>query len=565
MQKPLIINAPTQGIASSPHLGYGDCRCLDIYSVPGVAKINNALVVKTVAPVALPHWLVRNPNVSGGAFALDSSGVLYTVANNGTIAKVVGNAVTANIDNTLTSTAHGLLDTDTVKFSNSGGALPAPLSAATTYYVINSAANTFKVSLTSGGAEIDITDTGTGTHTVLITTSTHGNGLVVLNDHVLIARDTAIDTYKISTGVWAFNWQADMTLIDSDVLWHPMIVSKNDGKIYGGAGRYVFSIEEIGTFDPANSATYSFTAQALDLPLNYRIKCLAEQGNNLMIGTWIGASAADFVRVADIFPWDRSSPSFGQPISLEENGIHAMITKNSILYILAGIEGRIYSSNGVQTSQIAQIPDYVRSQTSGGAIRFYPGAIAIWKEKIIFGVSDASGGSGGNGVWSLQQTSKGNVLTLDYLVHTGNAGETNALIIGAILPSGYTHLRVGFQDNTTYGINDFSNYYSSYTAFFDSPVYSIGTPSDKNQFCQLELIMAKEFASDEGVKIQYRLNLTDSFTDLITIDYATYGAIHSYNTKVDGKIKIAEADTIQFRVLLTGSSTTPHFKTLIMR
>lgn len=40
---------------------------------------------------------------------------------------------------------------------------PTPLDTSTTYYVINSTGSSFKLSLTSGGAEIDITDSGVGT------------------------------------------------------------------------------------------------------------------------------------------------------------------------------------------------------------------------------------------------------------------------------------------------------------------------------------------------------------------------------------------------------------------
>lgn len=40
---------------------------------------------------------------------------------------------------------------------------PTPLDTSTTYYVINSTGSSFKLSLTSGGAAIDITDNGVGT------------------------------------------------------------------------------------------------------------------------------------------------------------------------------------------------------------------------------------------------------------------------------------------------------------------------------------------------------------------------------------------------------------------
>lgn len=56
--------------------------------------------------------------------------------------------------------AHYLQTNDTVKFI--GASLPAPLNSTTTYYVMYVNANTIKLSLTSGGAAINITTTGTG-------------------------------------------------------------------------------------------------------------------------------------------------------------------------------------------------------------------------------------------------------------------------------------------------------------------------------------------------------------------------------------------------------------------
>lgn len=64
---------------------------------------------------------------------------------------------------TLDNPSHSFANDDQIALYTTD-TLPAPLSDAVTYYVINSSANTFKVSLTSGGAAIDITDTGTGSH-----------------------------------------------------------------------------------------------------------------------------------------------------------------------------------------------------------------------------------------------------------------------------------------------------------------------------------------------------------------------------------------------------------------
>lgn len=66
----------------------------------------------------------------------------------------------------ITAVGHGLLNGDRVRVS-SDTALPAGLAAATDYYVISATADTFKLSLTDGGASVDITNTGTGTHSVV--------------------------------------------------------------------------------------------------------------------------------------------------------------------------------------------------------------------------------------------------------------------------------------------------------------------------------------------------------------------------------------------------------------
>lgn len=70
----------------------------------------------------------------------------------------------------ITKTAHGLYTGSVVQVSNSGGALPAGLSAVTNYYVIRINANTFYLASSlanaQAGTRIDITDAGTGTQTV---------------------------------------------------------------------------------------------------------------------------------------------------------------------------------------------------------------------------------------------------------------------------------------------------------------------------------------------------------------------------------------------------------------
>jgi len=65
--------------------------------------------------------------------------------------------------NVVTSSSHGLSDTNQIVVTTGPGAtLPAPLAENTTYFVRDSTTHTFKLALTSGGTAIDITTAGSG-------------------------------------------------------------------------------------------------------------------------------------------------------------------------------------------------------------------------------------------------------------------------------------------------------------------------------------------------------------------------------------------------------------------
>ena len=486
--KPLIISAPRQGISASPHTGYGDVRNLDIFGIPGVARLNNLTAKKSSTTVTgLIQWIVKNPITPAQVYALDNAGVVYKSTDSGaTWALVTGNTFTVTIASpaVFSATAHGLLENDTVVFATTG-ALPTGLTAGTTYYVIATGltVDAFEVSTSQGGAAVNTSGTQSGTHTFRVTTSATGNGLAIWKDYLFVARNSKVDVYGTlsSTLTWTNNWKS----IDSDALWHPMLVSKNDNMLYGGAGRYVFSLEEVSgqTFVPATSGTYTWTVQALDLPPNYRIKCLEELGTNLMIGTWQGTNVYD-LRVADIFPWDAVSSTYGQPICLEENGIHAMKNIGNYLIVLAGIDGKVYQTNGINAIIIAQIPQSVANLDGGKYLEFYPGAIVNYKGRPFFGVS--GGGTdaiAGMGVYSILQTAQGNILTHEHTISTLTDGTSYVVKIGALLGIARDNLLIGWQDSTptaSYGIDAITttSYMTSYSGYFESPLLLLSLPQD---------------------------------------------------------------------------------------
>lgn len=110
---------------------------------------NNANPVFTIPPASEVHWL--------GLWT--DSGDVYrgcVPAGGGALKSIIGDDGT----DVLSSDNHGYSDGDSVVFW--GDALPTGLSEGTRYFVRDSATDSFKVSLTSGGTAIDLTTDGFG-------------------------------------------------------------------------------------------------------------------------------------------------------------------------------------------------------------------------------------------------------------------------------------------------------------------------------------------------------------------------------------------------------------------
>jgi len=82
---------------------------------------------------------------------------------------------------TILKTSHGLRQNDQVTFATDG-TLPGGLSTDTTYYVINPTDDTFQVATSKNGTAVDITDSGTGTHT-------YNAEQTILLDYVAVLKD----------------------------------------------------------------------------------------------------------------------------------------------------------------------------------------------------------------------------------------------------------------------------------------------------------------------------------------------------------------------------------------
>ena len=136
------------------------------------------------------------------------------------------NAVTINYDtgyvvpftvnttsDVFTSTARTFTDADIVRVHNSGGsdgALPAELAEKTDYHIRDVSGATFKLSAAAGGAAIDITAAGTGTHYI---------GPQVVPDFLLAAILLLVSHWYEHRDAVCEGGLAEVPLTVKDLLW----------------------------------------------------------------------------------------------------------------------------------------------------------------------------------------------------------------------------------------------------------------------------------------------------------------------------------------------------------
>lgn len=128
-------------------------------------------------------------------------------------------AFTAAVTNICTSSAHGFMGDEKIRVSSST-TLPAGLAANTDYYVKVIDVDTFYLSTILGGPAVDITDTGTGTHTFVLlgrdifvadfdncNISLHTTGSANFNIKVKMSEQETLPNFKnaaSSTNRWSF-------------------------------------------------------------------------------------------------------------------------------------------------------------------------------------------------------------------------------------------------------------------------------------------------------------------------------------------------------------------------
>lgn len=331
----------------------------------------------------------------------DSPYLGLTDVSYGNISNVPGE-VTVNFPLTTTTVSGGTMDKPLHKAveidAGSGGTVSE-------YYILDAKANVFYS--TDG-----ITWTF-GSNPPSSVIYVEGNsGMVWWKGYLIVFYSTKV--YWSSNGGASFtDWTAAASLTALQSGSTHYAIAAQDDAIYFCNGSFVGSIlQNAGsTFDPNTASTYTFNASALSLPTYDMAASLAELNNLLLVG---GA-------LNKIYPWDRISPTFGQPLFTAERFIYRMVTMNTNTFIFTGHpviptgRGNIYITNGSQIDLFKKIPDsYV---TIGGTAtdlqepywRF--GDAMFSRNKLWFGAAAFGNKSGTvitdtGGVWYIDINTK---------------------------------------------------------------------------------------------------------------------------------------------------------------
>ena len=132
-------------------------------------------------------YTITMANTSGITVGMQVTGI-------GTPSTTARSMVTSGANNNFTLTAHGLLNGDKVSFATK--VTTTGIDINTIYFVINAAANTFQVSLTSGGAAIILTNNGSVTVRYTATVTAISTNVNVTLDRKATSTSTSVKVYR---------------------------------------------------------------------------------------------------------------------------------------------------------------------------------------------------------------------------------------------------------------------------------------------------------------------------------------------------------------------------------
>lgn len=331
------------------------------------------------------------------------------------------------------------------------------------------------------------------------------------------------------------------------------LVMAQDGYIYFTNGNTIGRVTNL--VNVAGTVTMTYSANVLDLPPNVYAVSMAELGNKLMIGTQKGYtySVRQAFNSADIYPWDRVSSSFSLPVQVNENGMNAMISNKNQVFFSAGDDGRIYVTDGTNYQLVKRLP-YNRGGRYNPTSWVSPNAMCINQQgHLMVGLSanyDANSTTT-TGIWEIALT-QGYPTHLPFFSRDGNLGDTSNVRFGVVRVLNDDALAFGIESDSSYelSVTSSTELWDGYKAKWRTEFFMVGSRKNRKSFNTLEFTLLEPLIANQGIRIAYRKNRSESFTTIGTFTFATLGSVISHDTKA----LIADAEMVQFEISLEYTS-----------
>lgn len=538
----LVINSFENGIADSPFNGIGNIQNMNVSYINGIAYVNYKRRACTFSGGTLQRPISYTVSDQGLIYIADFNGTdtsqvwKQDTVNGSSFSILGGNYYTTQIYN-ITYWQNYLIifrsnyieicgdgggdsgiisgNWNTSPYSSTTGSWPLKVIQTVTCTTTEAAGATSATisSYNDGSGTPTVWNGATGTYLVDFL-GTYGTQTVVANmkqGQAAFSFSPALNTSMGSVYVSVYLYKGTNVSPQTN---KQSLVSINDGNLYFTNGNNVgnFAVPSFTTIFKKDFKTFRYNATVLGLPKTDGAICLAESRNLLLVGAY-----------HKIYPWDRISPQWQNPIPLNEN-IYKMINILNVVYILAGYKGNIYYSNGYNADLFKKIPDSITGTVDP---KWVFGGIMENRNNLYFQASAVNAQTGNvilTGVYKLDLTAENKALTMD------------SQYSGGLTPSG---LRTDVVNSQTYGllINnnniqslDYDNYYSGYAAttssidynglsiwnnnepLIETDIIPVGTFFTQKTFSSIEFKLDQPMTSGDSITIYARQSLSDSYT-----------------------------------------------------
>lgn len=567
-QPEIVIDGFEKGIADSPYKGIANIRNLNVKYYDGVAYANYKRLAATISggTLGIPTSFTQSP--VGLIYVSDTSGNIFkqSAVNSSTFNLLSGGPSGAG------SGGIQFWNNYLIAFYSAGGGSGEAVSIcgdgsgdagiiSTNWDTSGSANGVWPIEATTvaltGGVSAGDTSGTISTYTDAQGTSrAFWNGPTgSYNGNIAIGGQQV--TFFLTQGSAAVRWFPAATngaagsLAISPVLSgsnngnHYSLVSRNDGNIYFANANMVGSLAVNSgyTFRKTDFRSFSFASGALLLPSTEQVRWLEELRNLLLVG-------GNY----NIYPWDRFSTSWLNPVPMQE-GLVKMINILNNIYVFAGNKGNIYISNGYSIDRFKKVPDYLTGDLIDPVWTW--GGIMAHRQKLYFQATATNAQTSTvvfSGIFSLDLDTGALVVENQNSYGTGSSVTgTPGLLIDNSTPTGYTTLYDTYYSawvNNSAGGLDYNatTLYSNGEMIIETDLIPVGTFALPQTFSNMEFKLDQPMKSGDSIAVYARQSLSDIYTAVGSTTTAVLSDFYS-------PLNFQNFQWLQLKIVLTCNAT----------